>query len=214
MLPLNDYNLILPRIPSDEEWAHYIQDSEGLQQRALKSLKFGYSLLKNITEKKATVERLGWLNLWSKTMMAFDSARLAFSRRSESNSSSYILKIIYRSIFEFLLHAMALANLDAFNNDNEELEDNVVALRKSPKFVRNQICERLSAYTAWCLWSDKGYYEELIHPRTLAGVWDSEQAREMHENEAFSEVHEKLFAPMFGPIPIETNEELVEGKKG
>jgi hypothetical protein len=212
-LSLSDYDLILPNIPTDEEFAGYIEESEGLPKEAFKSLKFGYSLLKNIINEKATVERLGWLNLWSKTMMAFDSARLAYSRRSDSVGSGSILKIIYRSTFEYKLHSMVLANLDAFVEDNEELSDKVVALKQSPKYVRNQIRERLRAYTVWCLWSDKAYYEELIHPKTLLGVWNPEPAREMLKHDKFRNIQEKLFAPIFGQIPAETNEELREGYK-
>jgi hypothetical protein len=96
---LSDYDLILPEVPSKEEWQHEIAGLEGLLKEAAVLRAKGCNLLREINEKKATAERVGWLNLWAKTFAALDSAVAAFEYQS-----GFVLQMISRSTFEWLHH--------------------------------------------------------------------------------------------------------------
>ncbi len=78
MIKLGDLELQLPKIPTDEEWTNVINELQGLEKEATVVRAKGYTLLAAFNESKATLERIGWLNLWAKTIVALESALSAF----------------------------------------------------------------------------------------------------------------------------------------
>jgi len=210
MHTLSDYDLILPQIPSEEEWhraiAHTIESLEGLSKDAATVRIRGLSLLREVNEAKATPERVGWLNLWAKAFAALESANHAFEYQSE-----LVLQMISRCTFEWFLHVQCLFDPTINLYSIGKLSDKVVTLERSLQHeLRETVVDRLRAYTAWCLWSDKVYYKEIIHPKTLEGAWDPGPAREILADENRLEMHERFL----GPLNIETDEmKLNESKK-
>lgn len=205
MNSLNDYDLILPQVPSAEELEHAIASLEGLLKEAAIVRAKGLSLLRQVKETKATPERIGWLNLWAKTFTDLESGFFALKFKSD-----LVLQMLSRSTFEWLLHVQALYdpiyNLYAQRHSG----DKIVIPQPSENYALKKCVDLLRAYTAWCLWSDKQYYKRIISGETMDGVWDAKPAEEILANEKKLEMHESFF----GPLDIETDaQKLREGQQ-
>ncbi|MCD6334273.1 MAG: hypothetical protein J7M27_02955 [Candidatus Latescibacteria bacterium] len=203
MLSLGDYKLLLPQKIPKEEWSKSIEQLEGCAKEAAILQAKGYNLLEEIEESKATPERIGWLNLWAKTYTVLESAMSAFEYRSD-----FVLQVISRSTFEWGLHAHVLIEpITDLNADISAIE------RKSHKKFRvtsrihlKQCVDRLRAYTAWCLWSDKVHYDAQMDPKKLRGVWDPSPAREILADKKRLEIYERLF----GKLEVEVDEDKLK----
>jgi len=103
MSPLKELELRLPQLPTEEEWIAVINELEGLNREAAVVRAKGYNLLADFYEPKATFERIGWINLWSKAIVALESAMLAFQEGLD-----WVLQTTSRSTFEWVLHAYVL----------------------------------------------------------------------------------------------------------
>jgi hypothetical protein len=191
-------------LPSEEEWLKVIGELEGRQKDAAVIRARGYHLLKEVNEAKATPERAGWLNLWAKTLVALESAISAFQYRSD-----LFLQIISRSTAEWILHVLVLidpiCDLMALEQSNRK----VLISSRSREYSLKQTVDRLRAYAAWCLWSDKVYYKELIHPETLAGTWDPSPAKEILADDKARELYERFF----GRLESETDEKILRERR-
>jgi hypothetical protein len=42
------------------------------------------------------------------------------------------------------------------------------------EFAFRSCADRLRAYTAWCLWHDKAYFKEVLNPKSMRDIWNSE----------------------------------------
>lgn len=201
----NDFELLLPQLPTKEEWIKTISELEGSEKEAVIVRAKGYNLLGDFRESKATFERIAWLNLWAKAMTALESAIKAFQ-----HGSDWVLQTITRSTFEWFLHALVLIEPISDLYALEKSSHKVVVSSRSREYSYKMTVERLRAYSAWCLWSDKIYYSELIHPKTLARIWDPSDAKKILLNEKALEQYERLF----GRLESETDKEkLIEGQK-
>ena len=205
MPPLNDFELHLPQLPTEEEWIKAISELEGRKKKAAIVRAKGYNLLADFQEPKATFERIGWLNLWTKAMVALESAMSAFQEGLD-----WVLQTTSRSTFEWVLHSYVLIEPIFDLIELEKSEHKVVVSSRSREYSHRITVERLRAYAAWCLWSDKVFYSDLIHPKTLADVWDPNPAKKILANEKNKEGYERFF----GRLEAETNEEkLNKGRK-
>jgi len=70
--------------------------------------------------------------------------------------------------------------------------------------VWDEVIDRMRAYTAWCLWNDKGFYEELLRPQTQHGIWDQRPTLEIVRDPDQRAIYERLF----GPLEVEEQDEL------
>jgi hypothetical protein len=188
----------LPQVPTEEEWIAVINELEGLNREAAIVRAKGYNLLADFYEPIATFERIGWINLWSKAIVALESAMLAFQEGLD-----WILQTTLRSTFEWVLHAYVLIEPIFDLVGLEKSNHKVVISSRSRMYSHKMTVERLRAYAAWCLWSDKVFYKDLIHPKTLAGVWDPNPAKKILEKEKDKEGYERFF----GSIKVETDKE-------
>ncbi len=197
MIKLGDLELQLPKLPTDEEWINAINELQGLEKEATNVRAKGYTLLAAFNESKATSERIGWLNLWAKTIVALESSILAYQEGLD-----WVLQSVLRTTFEWVLHCRVL--FEPFSStEPEKSKSKVVVPIRSRKDSQRKTVERLRAYAAWCLWSDKVLYRELIHRKTLEGVWNPNPAKKILDNEKDKEGYERLF----GTLVIETDEE-------
>ena len=100
---LHDFELRLPQLPTEEEWINVINEHEGPTKEAVIVRARGYNLLTDFYEPKATFERIGWLNLWAKGVVALESAISAFQEGLD-----WVLQTASRSTFEWILHVYVL----------------------------------------------------------------------------------------------------------
>ena len=198
MPPLNDFELHLPQLPTEEEWLNTISELEGLEKEAAIVRAKGYNLLSDFSEPRVTFERIGWLNLWSKAIVALESAISAFQEGLD-----WVLQTTSRSTFEWTLHAYVLIEPIFDLIELEKSEHKVVISSRSREYSHRITVERLRAYAAWCLWSDGVFYSDLLHPKTLENVWDPNPAKKILANEKDREGYERFF----GTLEVETDEE-------
>lgn len=201
---LTGYDLTLPHVPTDEEWQRMISDLEGMNKEVVIVQAKGCSLLRNIEEKQATTERIGWLNIWSKSLTVLESAISAYEIRS-----GFLLNILSRAAFEWVLHVLTiidpLSNFFNQTHNNPKVEINT----RSIDLMKKPVIDRLRAYTAWCLCSDKKYYEEISGSKTLDGIWNPNPARDLIHNKQAMEFYEQFI----GKLDIEVaDEEVCKGR--
>lgn len=201
MSALSDYNLVLPQIPSEEEWIEYVESLEG-RERDISILRAkGYNLLADFDETSATYERVGWLSLWAKVMTALESIIPALH-----SGSNLILQSLSRATFEWMQHQFTIT---------DPIHDLIEHIQTSREIVMTEyayrsVVDRLRAYTAWCLWSDKNYYQEIIDPRTQKNIWDSRPAREIFKNPEKLQCYEKFYGPLDSEID---DDKLKQGRR-
>jgi hypothetical protein len=205
MTSLKELKLILPQLPTEEKWIELINDLEGLTKEAAIVRAKGYNLLADLDESKATFERIGWLNLWTKAIVALESAMSAFQE-----GLNWVLQTIARSTFEWVLHAYALIEPISDLLEIEKSNRKVVSSKWARLHSDKMTVERLRAYAAWCLWSDKESYHYLIHPKTLKKIWDPIPAEKILADKNYKEDYEQLF----GNIKVVTDHEILsKGQK-
>jgi len=203
MLSLNDFKFLLPPIPTEEDWNKNINQLEGLEKEAAVIRARGYNLLEDFQETKVNFERIGWLNAWAKAMNALDTAFSAFQYGSD-----WVLQTLSRATFELEHHLLVIIE-PIFDITQIKKSHKVVVPGRSHEYAERQTIERLRAYAAWCLWSDKVYFNELIHPMTLKGVWDPIPAKTILSNKEALEGHERLYGRLESEID---SEKLKQGR--
>jgi hypothetical protein len=138
-------------------------------------------------------------------MIALESAMPAFEE-----GLNWVLLTTSRSTFEWNLHAYVLIEPIFDLIDLEKSAHKVVVSSRSREYSHKITVDRLRAYAAWCLWSDKVLYSDLIHPKALAYIWNSNPAKKILANEK----DKKGYEHFFGRLEIETDEEkLNQGRK-
>jgi hypothetical protein len=210
MAELTDYCLELPDLPSEQEWIEAVEQiDEGPERDAALVLARGSNLMADVTEEKVTSERLGWLSLCTKMLVALQSAISAAESHSE-----WLLEIISRSTTEWMLHAWVLNDSD-FHQDFSrlrELSEKIVVLPSSQDHSLRETVDRLRAYAAWCLWSDLEYFTRRIDRRNMNEVWSPDPTVPV-ELTVSEEQREKL-EQLFGKVEAGPDaSELREGRK-
>jgi len=188
MPPLNDLELHLPQLPTEEEWMKTISELGGRVKEAAIVRAKGYNLLADFQEPKASFERIGWLNSWAKTMTALESAISAFQYGSD-----WVLQTISRATFEWWLHILVIIEPIYDLIEIERSGHKVVVSDRAHQYAQRKTVERLRAYAAWCLWKDKIYFREHLHPKTLEAAWDPNPAKEILSDKEELEKYEMLF---------------------
>jgi hypothetical protein len=179
---LTDYNLIFPQLPEEDESLQEILKQGGVKKESAVVLAKAFNLIKDINETKATTERIGWLNLWSKAVVAMKSAISSF----ETNSD-FSLQTISRATFEWFLHALIIAE-PIFDQYKNQSQNNKIHISK---YAHRETVKRLRAYTAWCLWCDLLHNKDLIRRKALTEIWNPEPAKQILENKENLKFHEK-----------------------
>nr|MCU0601015.1 hypothetical protein [Desulfobacterales bacterium] len=87
-----------------------------------------------------------------------------------SFNSGLILEILNRILFEYTIQVYTIAEVNQG--------------------------DRLIAFSAWCLYNDYKYQENLLSSDVMDGIWDIEEEKNILENEFEKQIHEKLFAPL------------------
>ncbi len=205
MQSFDEIELNLPELPSEDEWRKHINGLTGIERDLGIIRAKGYNLLGDFDEPKASFERIAWLNFWSKTMTALESATSAYQYGSD-----WVLQTISRSTFEWRLHVLVIFEPLYDVVKLEKTSAKIVVLDKTHENAQRKIVERLRGYAAWCLWNDKKYFQECLHPKTLDAAWDPSPAKEILSDEEELEKYEYFF----GKLEAETDsEKLKQGRE-
>ena len=195
VIDVNGLTFSLPELLKEkEDWLRRISEAEGAEQMILARLISSANLLKPIVDYQVTFERLGWLTLWTKNHRTLDAARVALG-----GNTDFALEILSRSALEEDLHIRTISEpMLKLHNYKSRSDVKVAPGGNAERKAEKCAAERFRAYAAWCLWSDKLYLEEILHPKTLDGVWDPTPGQELADNLKAEEA-------LYGKLDIETN---------
>ena len=99
---LTDYKLLIPRL-FEQDWENVLHSSQGVERELIVVQAKGAYLLRDIDEEHVSVERLGWLCLWSKAFAALEVVS-----SSLINNAKLALQLTARNVFELVLHTEVL----------------------------------------------------------------------------------------------------------
>lgn len=197
---LEDMTMFVPPL-WEKDWDGAIRNATGIEEKLLKIQARAANLLRQINDYQVTFARLTWLNLWTKAFTALDGAVCALPK-----DSLYVLRMLARASFEQTLHAhIILQPVLKIYSGLKDTEEKVIPadlLRNG----ENAVLERLEAYTAWCIWNDQLFYEQIVRPETLNAAWDAEPVNQIAHNQKSLEAYEALY----GTLTIETDKGVLE----
>lgn len=176
-LPMEQTQFYAPSL-WERGWHEALEQASDLEREFVRSHGHLAHLLIGIDGTAVTPERLGWMQLWSLHFTLVEELLAAI--RSESSLS---LNLLARTHFEALLYVLAIAEPSGGDGGDPEVRD------------------RLLAYTAWCLWQDLSWYDEVLDRRTQRGVWDTSLARELADEFEADPEKRAAFESLFGEVP-------------
>jgi hypothetical protein len=156
---LNEYKLGIPTVSLDD-WQIAIESASGQLRNVLAVQSHGARLLRTINEAMATTERIGWLNIWSKTFAALEAIAASLTHRSR-----LVLLLSHRTTFELMLQMHTVLDPLRYMPQAEPGQP------AKKEYALRSCIDRLRAYTAWCLWHDKSYYKEVLNPKSMRDIW-------------------------------------------
>lgn len=199
MSTFENYRLIIPRL-WEKDWSKAIAEADRADRQLLVCQARAGNLLKEITDLTATPERLAWLSLWVKGFALLDGARAALVRQSE-----YTLRVLERIAFETDLHVHAIIEPVVVLQKLEKGPGGRTTVSDGAKQdAWRSVIDRMRAYTTWCLWGDRDFYEYLLRRKTQDGIWDPSPARAI----AGDPEERAAFEVLFGPLPVHNKHEL------
>ncbi len=169
MKTLDEHLIYLPDL-REKDWQSAIKEAMGAERQIIEWQQRAAELLDGIKEPYATLQRIAWLNFWTRAFVGLEGARAAIDRKSD-----FVLRLVSRAMFESLLHQEAI--LEPILDDKEE------------------VLRRLAGYTTWCLWNDRKHYDKLTDGSISDAIWDSEPLGGIVTDPQSLEVFEKLFGP-------------------
>jgi hypothetical protein len=171
----------------EQDWDSAIRNSAGVEEILIKIQARAANLLRQINDLEVTFARLGWLNIWTNAFATLEGALCAIPR-----NSLYLLRILGRTSFEKMLHARTILE-PMFQIYREAGNSNQELTPKNQRKGKAESLKRLEAYTAWCIWNDKFLCEQIVEPKTLNRVWDSDPAKRNFGDLTSLKVHETLY---------------------
>lgn len=162
---LHEYKLSIPVI-SMKDWLQAVEMASGLMRDVLDAQTKGLKIMATIDEPMASTERIGWLNLWSKNFAVLEAVSAALSYHSR-----LVLLLCQRNSFELMLQMHAV--MEPFQRLQKK-EDDGQQRDEANEYACRSCVNRLRAYTAWCLWHDKAYFKEVLNPKSLRTIWNTD----------------------------------------
>lgn len=164
---LQNYKLALPTF-NLKDWNAAVESTSGAMQEILRTQADGLRLLETIREPMASTERIGWLNLWSKTFAVLEAVAAALMHHSK-----LVLILSWRNSFELMLQTHTV--IDPLRKLSQKTASGEAGtgtgLNTIREYAYRACVDRLRAYTAWCLWHDRVYFTEILNPRSMRDIW-------------------------------------------
>lgn len=201
MPPLDAYTIIVPELwKMADEWRAALEEADGAEKHCVLVQLRAVNLLKTIRDAPATPERLAWMTLWTRVFSLLDGVRGALDRHGV-----FAIDILARAAFESVLHTQAIIEpvIQLHELEKSKLGRTTVA-ESARRNAWTQAIDQLRAYTAWCLWADRRYCEELGHPRTQDGIWDPDPVRAI----AADPESLRAFEAFHGPLDLRNEHDL------
>lgn len=194
MVDIDKLTLNIPKL-WEKDWNTAIEMASGAQKEILVYQTRAANLLKDITDREATFERLAWLTIWTKVFAIADSLHGLLDRNSQ-----YILEVTSRISFEQMLQIQTIMKPIIVLNENKSISVTSEALAEETAW--KTVLKRLQAYTAWCLWNDRLFLDRLLNFKTLEAIWDPLPARNIPTDPNKRAQYEQIF----GELDLETDD--------
>jgi hypothetical protein len=195
MPTIEDFSFVIHPL-WEKEWSEAFAEAQGGTKQLIALQSRLANMLKCINNVTVNAERLAWFGLWTKTFAILDGARAALARNSQ-----YVLQMLSRVTFESMLHIRTICEPVSKLYELKSATFKTQISEQAEQRAWNDAIERMRAYTAWCLWNDRQFYQELIDERTLNDVWNPNPARDIANDPEKLAIHEALF----GPLDVEIN---------
>jgi hypothetical protein len=193
---LENHRLILP-VPDDDPFVHENESEATPHQLALTRRRL-VSLAKGLDGAALSAHRLGWVALWSRAFVIFDSARSC----AESGSRLGLVAA-GRAAIELGVHTLAVLK-PATSEQRMQAQFGGEGGISANSW--NQVLDRLSAFTAWALANDRDSHQRRL--RLLKETFDPSPAEDLAKDRTSAIIHEAIF----GPIPRDTPEQLARDR--
>ena len=201
MPSFESYQLLVPELwKQAEEWQEALEEADGADKRCVLIQLRAVNLLKPLKTEPATPERLAWMTLWTRAFVLLDGVRGVLSR-----NAAFTTDVLARVAFETALHTQAILEpVTALHELERHGPGRTLVTDRARQDTWQDVVARMRAYTAWCLWSDLRYCDEVTDSRTQDGIWDPQPARGIASNpEAL-----KAFEAYYGPLDLRDEHEL------
>jgi hypothetical protein len=206
MASLSDFEFLPIEVPGLDKVSSLIEEEDDeLRGESLLVIARLLSLVSNMPERELTGERLAWYSVCLKALRIVNSARVAYDATDE-----WILSVGSRSILELQLEVECFLEPITGQSDRHEKAGSTIPM---PKELRQRgVIDRLRAYAAWCLWSDRSFYKEMSHHRALHDAWSAQGPSDLDlpGNADLKGHMEDVFGKMKPDLP---DHELVRGRE-
>lgn len=202
-LDIESYSIKIPEL-FNKDWEKAISEADGIYKELTICQARAANLLKNINDSKATFERISWISIWTKVFAINDAIFSAVNRNSK-----YLIEILTRVSFEQMLQGYTICDPILKNFENDETANGVKSKPHNEVVAWEETVDRLKAYTAWCLWNDKQYFEELLQFKTQNGIFDIHPAVDI----ANDPVKLTCYESIFGILDAETDYRKVKKER-
>ncbi len=180
----------------DQDWEELADGWEGTKGELIRTLGKGASTLKIAATWQVSPERLAWLVLWTRNWTQAKAAIAALDGKS-----TFLLELIWRSAFELNLQISAILNPKA------------PGIWPKSEFTITEIeeiSERLRAYLAWALDSDRRYLSGMLRRDTMDKVFNAEEEYDEVADEKLQPLTQALWGDFKRPV---VGHEAAEEKK-
>ena len=175
MSEFKKHKIVIPKEVWKLDWEAALADRTDEEKRIIRLQKRLTELLKGLPTESASPERVAWMIFWTRSFVASMDARTALEAGSE-----HMLTILKRMCFEM------------------EMQMNLIMepLSRKKSFGMDatwrDLMSRFRGYTAWCLWADKSFLEELARPKSMESACDTSTARKLLEDPVQREILEEF----------------------
>jgi hypothetical protein len=201
MPSFESYELLVPELwKKADDWQEALKESEGADRQCVLIQLRAVNLLRTLKTGPATPEHVAWMTLWTRAFVLLDGVRGILTR-----NAAFTTDVLARVAFETALYTQAILEPAIALHELERHGPGRTLVRDSARdSAWREVVDRMRAYTAWCMWSDLRYCDEVADSRTQDGIWDPEPARGIASDPDAL----KAFEAYYGPLDLRNEHEL------
>ncbi len=185
MNSLDEMKLIIPRL-WEADFDAALDAAEGAERELIRLQAKMTHQLRPFEGADPKPDALGWLALWSRAFAITEGVLGAISEKA-----GFSLTILGRALFELDVHVGILLEPIGFKTSSSD--------------AWHQVRQRLVGYVAWAIYYDARFYERMLDPDNLTGVYDPVYARELIGSLGSAR---PLWEREYGEIPIDSDQEV------
>ncbi|MFQ5866273.1 MAG: hypothetical protein ACE5IW_13705 [bacterium] len=194
-MELSNIKIEIPKL-WEGDWEKSFEEADEIECKILEIEQSAADLLKDIKNNKANPFRIGWFIHWTNQFCILEGIRSSLPR-----NSFFTLSIIERSIFE--------SSWQLFTIISPLLDKNKSQINFPEEILWSQIRDNMNAFLSYCIWNDIRSVKFKLNNKNLYKVWNPQPVKDLIKNDYSVKFYESLY----GSLKIESDAELISGKK-